>query len=196
MSQKFWNEYYKNTNAPWTTPDAGFVAEVTQLPTGSALELGCGEGADSIWLAKRNWEVTAVDFAPAAIENLTQAAQTQGVNVKGIVADVTTYQSDEKYDLVFICYMHLHRDERHQMLNCATELLTPGGILVYIGIAQSSAADSDIPTELLATPGEIVAVLSDLIIERADVSHRVIEMPGENENFTADVITVRAKKPL
>ncbi len=196
MSQKFWNEYYKNTNAPWTTPDAGFVAEVTHLPTGSALELGCGEGADSIWLAKRNWEVTAVDFAPAAIENLTQAAQTQGVNVKGIVADVTTYQSDEKYDLVFLCYMHLRRDERHQMLNCATKLLSPGGILVYIGIAQSSAADSDIPVELLATLDEIVAVLPDLIIERADVSYRVIEMPGENENFTADVITVRAKRPL
>ena len=194
MSQKFWNEYYKNTNAPWTTPDAGFVAEVMHLPTGSALELGCGEGADSIWLAKRNWEVTAVDFAPAAIENLTQAAQTQGVKVKGIVADVTTYQSDEKYDLVFICYMHLRRDERHQMLNSATELLTPGGILVYIGIAQSSAADSDIPVELLATLDEIVAVLPDLIIERADVSHRVIEMPGEN--FTADVITIRAKRPL
>lgn len=193
MSQKFWNEYYKNTDVPWTTPDAGFVAEVMHLPTGSALELGCGEGADSIWLAKRNWEVTAVDFAPAAIENLTQAAQTQGVNVKGIVADVTTYQSDEKYDLVFICYIHLCRDERHQMLNCATKLLTPDGILVYIGIAQSSP-DSDIPTELLATPGEIVTVLSDLIIERADVSHRVIEMPGEN--FAADVITVRAKRPL
>ena len=39
-------------------------------------------------------------------------------------------------------------------------LLTPGGILVYIGIAQSST-DSDIPAELLATPGEIVAVLSE-----------------------------------
>ena len=194
MSQKFWNEYYKNTNSPWTKPDAGFVAEVAHLPPGSALELGCGEGADSIWLAKRNWEVTAVDFAPAAIENLTQAAQTQGVNVKGIVADVTTYQSDKKYDLVFMCYIHLLRDKRHQMLNCATELLTPGGILVYIGIAQSSAADSDIPAEFLATPGEIVAALSDLIIERADVSHRVIEMPGEN--FTADVITIRAKRPL
>ena len=86
--------------------------------------------------------------------------------------------------------MHLLRDERHQMLNCATEVLTPGGTLVYIG-AQSSTAD--IP-ELLATPGEIVAVLSDLIIERADVSYRVIEMP--DENFTADVITVRAKRPL
>ena len=160
MSQKFWNEYYKNTNLPWAKPDAGFVAEAKHLPTGSALELGCGEGADSIWLAKRNWEVTAVDFAPAAIENLTQAAQTQGVNIKGRVADVTTYQSDKKYDLVFMCYIHLLRDERHQMLNCATELLTPGGILVYLGIAQSST-DSGIPAELLATHGEIVAVLSE-----------------------------------
>ena len=54
MSQSFWNEYYKNTSSPWMTPDASFVAEVTRLPVGSALELGCGGGADSIWLAVRN----------------------------------------------------------------------------------------------------------------------------------------------
>ena len=193
MSQDFWNEYYKNNSSPWTTPDAGFVTEVTRLPTGSALELGCGEGADSIWLAKRNWEVTAVDFAPAAIENLTLAAKKQGLNIKGVVADVSTYQSDKKYDMVFMCYIHLLRDQRNQTLVCATEALAPCGTLVYIGIAQSSTP-SDIPVELLATSDEIVAVLSDLIIEREDVSHRVIEMP--DENFTADVITIRAKRPL
>ena len=193
MSQKFWNEYYKNTNSPWTTPDAGFVREVTHLPTGKALELGCGEGADSIWLAKRNWEVTAVDYAPVAIENLTRIAQKQDVDIKGVVADVCTYQPDREYDLVFMCYIHLLPEQRNQMLNCAIKALAPNGTLVYIGITQSSTA-SDIPAELLATSDEIVAVLSDLIIEREDVSHRVIEMP--DENFTADVITIRAKRSL
>lgn len=53
-------------------------SEVRHLLAGTALELGCGEGADSIWLTKRNWEVTAIDFAPAAIKNLTRIAQKQG----------------------------------------------------------------------------------------------------------------------
>lgn len=193
MSQNFWNEYYKNTSSPWTTPDAGFVTEVTRLPIGRALELGCGDGADSIWLAEQSWEVTAVDFAPAAIENLTRIAEKKDVDIKGVVADVCTYQSNKKYDLVFMCYVHLPTDERNQMLNRATEALTPDGTLVYIGISQSST-NSDIPAELLATHDEIVAVLSELIIERTDVSHRVIEMP--DENFTTDVITIRAKQPL
>lgn len=193
MSQRFWNEYYENTTEFWTTPDAGFVAEVAHLPPGRALDLGAGGGADSIYLANRNWEVTAIDFAPAAIQNLTQFAEKQGLNVKGIVGDVTAYQPAELYELVFMCYMHLPSDERNRMLKNATKAMAPGGTLVYIGIARTSTS-SDIPDELLATPDEILAVLPELIIEKTDVSHRKIEMP--DENFTTDVMKVRAKRPL
>lgn len=193
MSQIFWNKYYQNTTEPWTTPDAGFVAEVAHLPPARALELGAGEGADSIWLANQKWEVTAVDFAPAAIENLTQNAKKQGINVKGVVADVTDYQPAQQYELVFMCYLHLLPDERNRMLMHAANAIIPGGTLVYIGITRSSIA-SDIPDEFLATPDEIVTALSELTIERVDVSSRTIEMP--DENFKANVMTVRAKRPL
>ena len=79
------------------------------------------------------------------------------------------------------------------MLMHAANAIIPGGTLVYIGITRSSIA-SDIPDEFLATPDEIVTALSELTIERVDVSSRTIEMP--DENFKANVMTVRAKRPL
>jgi SAM-dependent methyltransferase len=50
------------------------------LPAGAALELGCGTGDTSIYLAKQGWQVTAVDFVPAALEKARAKAGAENVN--------------------------------------------------------------------------------------------------------------------
>ena len=63
------------------------------LPAGSALELGCGTGDTSVYLAKQGWQVTAVDFVPAALEKAQAKARVESVNVNFAHADVTRLSS-------------------------------------------------------------------------------------------------------
>ena len=63
LDQQEWNEYYENTDEVWAEPDSDLIAEVERLPAGRALDLGAGEGINSIWLAEQGWQVKAVDFS-------------------------------------------------------------------------------------------------------------------------------------
>jgi len=192
MNKEFWNEYFESNAEPWLVPDAFFVAEAEGLTPARALELGCGEGGDSLWLAARGWEVTAVDYAGAAIKTLQRITSERGLSVRGVVASVLEYEHDDECDLVFMNFMHLLPTERTKMLANASASLAPGGILLYNGISRTTS-EVDIPKELLPNVDEIVADLSDLEIERAEVIPRMIAYPGAE--FQADGLLVRARRP-
>ena len=69
MDAGAWDERYAATGMVWSTGPNQFVErELQELPPGRALDLACGEGRNARWLAKRGWQVTAVDFSPVAIE--------------------------------------------------------------------------------------------------------------------------------
>src|SRR5947209_14731828 len=60
-----WDARYSERDGPmWSgRPNGRVVAEVTDVSPGRALDVGCGEGADAIWLARRGWAVTAIDIS-------------------------------------------------------------------------------------------------------------------------------------
>lgn len=69
MNEKFWNERYSSREKLFTgEPNGVLVTEVTDVPPGRALDAGCGEGADALWLARRGWLVTAVDISNVALQ--------------------------------------------------------------------------------------------------------------------------------
>src|ERR1700709_723889 len=73
---------YQSTHAVWSKrPNAQLVAEAAVLPQGSALDVGCGEGADAIWLAERGWQVTAVDISPVAMARGAKRAAELGERI-------------------------------------------------------------------------------------------------------------------
>lgn len=67
--ESYWNERYRSSQSVWSgNPNPQLVAEIADLRPGRALGVGCGEGADTIWLAGRGWEVVAIDVSGLALE--------------------------------------------------------------------------------------------------------------------------------
>ena len=189
-----WSSHYAENAEPWTTPDAVLVDETEGLAPGKALDLGCGEGADCIWLAEKGWAVTGVDYARAALATMEQMALEKGVMVGAVAADIFEWEPDDEYDLVFICFIHVRPEERKKLLALASSALAPGGTLLYIGISRSGdAPEADIPGELLAVPSDVAADLPDLEIERTEMQNRTIGYPGGS--FEGNTMLVRARRP-
>ena len=131
-------EMYRATDALWSgKPNTQLVAEAAELSPGSALDVGCGEGADATWLADRGWEVLGVDFATTALARAAAHAAAAGEDVAGrtrwVYADVTTWTPDEGFDLVSAQFMHLLPDERRALFTRLAAAVRPGGTLLIVG---------------------------------------------------------------
>jgi len=87
---------------PWAHDEPTlFLAEIIRRrPPGRALDIGCGAGTDSVFLAGQGWEVTSLDFMPKALEYTVQRAAEAGVQVNPVEADITDWQPPARYDLV------------------------------------------------------------------------------------------------
>jgi len=87
---------------PWAHDEATlFLAEICQRKTpGTALDIGCGAGTDSVFLASQGWDVTSLDFMPKALDYTQQRATEAGVTVTPVEADITTWEPPRQFDLV------------------------------------------------------------------------------------------------
>ena len=75
-----WEERYSSEERVWSgSPNAQLVAEVTDLTPGTALDLGCGEGGDVVWLAQNGWQVTGADFSANGLARAARHAEEAGV---------------------------------------------------------------------------------------------------------------------
>jgi SAM-dependent methyltransferase len=160
MKIEEWEERYRTASRPvedlQAAPSPLLVDTVSNLAPGDALDLACGTGRNSIWLAEHGWNVTAVDGAPAAIEVLKQRARAGGLQVKARVADLETAEfriPPAAYDLVCKCY-YLQRS----LFPALREGLRPGGIAIVI-VHVVHRTEEITPTR--AAPGELRSFFVD-----------------------------------
>src|SRR3954471_19110151 len=90
-------------------PNGRLVATVTGLTHGRAVDVGCGEGADAVWLAQQGWQVTALDVSGVALQRAELAAGRAGVDVHWVHAGLMDAELDGQFDLVSAQYPALPR---------------------------------------------------------------------------------------
>ncbi len=135
MNDIHWNQRYASVDQLFSTrPDESLVELAGELPIGRALDLGAGEGRNSLWLAGLGWRVTAVDSSDIALGRLTKHAAERGLELSVIVADMVDYlKRGERFDLVVIANIHPEPAERATLFALAEAALTPGGHLFLVG---------------------------------------------------------------
>jgi len=113
-----WEARYAERDQIWSgKPNAALVATVVDVPPGRALDIGCGEGADSVWLAQRGWHVP-------------------DDRIRWVTADLSSWQPDGTYDLVSACFLHSTLEfPRRVILQRAAAAVAPGGCLLIVGHA-------------------------------------------------------------
>jgi SAM-dependent methyltransferase len=139
FDEQAWEERYRSHAAVWSgRPNPQLVTETTDLTPGKALDAGCGEGADALWLAERGWQVTAVDFSAAALQRGAAHAAALGPEVAGRIrwvhADLTGWApADGQFDLVSAQFMHLPAAPRQALFARLAAAVAPGGTLLIVG---------------------------------------------------------------
>lgn len=135
-----WESRYAEGARVWSgRPNASLVAVAEDWSPGRAVDLGCGEGADAIWLASRGWRVTAVDISPTAVSRGRAHAATAGVapdRIDWVAADLESWQFPADVDLVSACFFQSSVAlDRVTILRRAAAALAPGGHLLVVAHA-------------------------------------------------------------
>lgn len=134
----FWERFYEDRNRWSGKPNAALVDEASDLPPGRALDLGCGQGADAIWLAERGWDVTAVDISRNALDRAAEHARDAGVDdaIRWERHDLAASFPDGPFDLVSACFLQSPVDlPRETILRTAAATVAPGGRLLVVAHA-------------------------------------------------------------
>ncbi len=127
----FWNERYADSDYFYGTEPNGFLEEQCGILTGPVLSISEGEGRNGVFLATRGLGVTGVDLSSVALEKAQRLAESKGVGIKTIVADLETFEPDENaYGAVISISAHLPSSVRATLYPRLERALRPGGILL------------------------------------------------------------------
>lgn len=140
-----WEGQYADQPRRWSGRVNQAMADVVApLPVGDALDLGCGEGGDAVWLAEQGWKVTAVDISATATVRGAEGAADRGVGdrIDWIRHDLSTWTTEQSFDLVTASFLHSTVElPRTEILRRAAERIRPGGHLLTVSHVFESADD-------------------------------------------------------
>src|SRR4051812_45274356 len=180
MDAAEWDARYSGRELIWTAdPNRFLVAEVTGLAPGRALDLACGEGRNTVWLASQGWSAVGVDFSGVGLDKGRALAANRGVAVEFVRADVTTYSPPPaEFDLVVVLYLQLPAVQLRSALQHAASALRSGGTLLVVGHDLTNLTDGyggPQDASVLFTPDDVVAALPDLRVVKAERVERPVE---------------------
>lgn len=199
QTQKYWDKLYSERGQIWSgNPNVQLMKVIESTAPGTALDLGCGEGGDAVWLAQKGWRVTAADVSPVALE------RSKALAVEYDVVDAIDFQQHDfavsfpegVYDLVSAQFLQSSMEfDRTRILKRSAEAVAPGGLFLIVehGSAPSWSSYTDMyfPTAQ-ETFDSLDLDTKNWRVELIDSPERPIKGPdGEKASVKDNVILVR-----
>lgn len=133
-NQSDWDHRYADRQIWSGNPNGALVHEITGLTPGAALDVGCGEGADALWLAEHGWQVTASDISDRALERLAAEADRRCLTVNCLRADANAHNPfvSRSFSLVSAQYASIPRTPDDRGLNNLLNAVAVGGTLLIV----------------------------------------------------------------
>jgi SAM-dependent methyltransferase len=155
-----WDERYTSLGpAPVSAvePPGALAPHANEFPTmGKALDLACGQGLGTVWLARRGLDVSGLDISPVAIRQARDLARRSGVGDRCRFDVVDLDDGLPAGPPVDVILCHKFRD--HRLDRAIIERLAPGGLLAIVALSEADAA----PGPFRAAPGELPAAFAEL----------------------------------
>ncbi|MFF0366384.1 class I SAM-dependent methyltransferase [Micromonospora sp. NPDC005087] len=182
-------------------PNPYLARETGGLAPGTALDAGCGAGAEAIWLASHGWQVTAADIAPEALARAAARATTTGLPepVRWVEADLTVWDPGMRFDLVTTHYAHPAMPQL-AFYERISAWVAPGGTLLIVGHLHTSGAtghEHHHPAEASVTLADITAGLDNAEWEIVTVEEhsRTVTGPAGHAIPLHDVVVRATRRP-
>jgi len=201
MTEDFWEQRYAATERSWSgRVNATMATTVEGLTPGRALDLGCGEGGDVLWLAAQGWEAHGIDISPTAVERGREQAQATGASATFESRDLAGWDPDGTYDLVTASFFHspvtFPRDE---VLRRAAGAVAPGGHLLLVTHAAPPPWADPQQAHHLCVPARHEADALGLDpgqwdeVQVEDVQRETIDPDGAPATLTDGVVLLRRR---
>lgn len=196
FDEAFWDDLYNQRTTIWSgKPNAVLVQEASALTPGRALDIGCGEGADSLWLAGEGWNVTGVDITDVALARARAAQQA----LAPLTLAVNWQQEDvldwtppaAAFDLVSVHFLQVPPDELELTTRRFAAAVAPKGRLLIVGHSPSDSHASQHPAkQRLFAPEPVVAAAGDGF-EVIHAENRARVTPDGDERIDTVVVLQR-----
>jgi thioredoxin reductase/SAM-dependent methyltransferase len=199
----YWDSRYAGEERMWSGRVNRTVADVAvSLPPGTALDLGCGEGGDVLWLAEQGWRATGVDISETAVARATAAADAAGLadRARFVGAELPHGMPEGSFDLVSASFLHSPVTlDRLEILRAAASRVAAGGHLLVVSHASAppwSHADAqhavfpDLHEELAALALDPSAW--DTVM--AEVRPRAVTTPDGTESTIDDAVLLLRRR--
>lgn len=202
MSESPWRakwqaRYRERTMLFGRGPNEFLLAQSYRLRPGMrALCPGEGEGRNAVWLAGQGLDVTAVDFAPIALERAQANAAAAGVAITTIEADLARWQWPEAaFDLVLLTFVQLGGDERAPVHQGAARALAPGGLLLLEAFARGERFDCGPPNDEARYDAAMLAADFAALEVQELLAGTTLLAEGSGHRGRANVVRLVARRP-
>ncbi|MFD4668589.1 class I SAM-dependent methyltransferase [Lentzea sp. NPDC058450] len=203
-AERFWENHYAQQQLGGFSHVSPLLVETVEAlaparADATALDLACGRGNDTLWLASQGWCVVAADISPTAIRTVAERAEAENLRdfVRAEVHDLTRTFPEGSFDLISAQHFHTPFDvDRAAILRTAVEALRPGGRLLVVDHGSTSPwswnqdpdvhfpSPDEVYEELALDPGQWRAV-------RRDRPQRLATGPnGQKATVTDHVLVV------
>jgi 2-polyprenyl-3-methyl-5-hydroxy-6-metoxy-1,4-benzoquinol methylase len=160
--ESHWDERPDGEPTPGIDANRYVIGELADLPSGTALDAGCGEGGDALWLASRGWSVTGADISRTALERAAARAVrvTAASSIEWLQADLTTWRPPSAFDLVMTSYAHPTTPQL-EFYERISNWVAPGGTLLVVAHLHEPGPDAHHghPAAASVTAAAIIATL-------------------------------------